>query len=41
VGELIAAGRMTRAGLAVIERAKKDGSWNALDAIDSLVVRTT
>ena len=29
---------MTTAGLAKIEAAKKDGSWNALDAIEELVM---
>lgn len=29
---------MTPAGLAKIETAKKDGSWNRLDAIDQLVM---
>ena len=38
VKTLIAEGLMTSAGLAVIERAKADGSWNALDDIDAMVV---
>ena len=29
---------MTPAGLAVIEAARKDGSWNALEAVDSFLV---
>lgn len=32
----IAAGRMQPVGLAKIEAAKQDGSWNALDAVDAL-----
>jgi uncharacterized protein YdeI (YjbR/CyaY-like superfamily) len=35
---LIAAGRMAPAGLAVIERAKADGSWTVLDAVERLEV---
>lgn len=35
---LIAAGRMAAPGLAKIEAAKADGSWTALDAVESLVV---
>lgn len=38
VAELIRSGRMTEAGLVVIDVAKKDGSWTALEAVDSLVV---
>jgi len=38
VERLIAEGRMTTAGLAVIEAAKADGSWNALDDVESLVI---
>ena len=38
LGKLIEQGRMTPAGLARIEAAKRDGSWNALDALDSLEV---
>jgi uncharacterized protein YdeI (YjbR/CyaY-like superfamily) len=34
----IAAGLMTAAGLAKIEAAKLDGSWNALDAVDALQI---
>jgi len=36
VARLIKQGRMTAAGLARIEAAKRDGSWDALDALDSL-----
>jgi uncharacterized protein YdeI (YjbR/CyaY-like superfamily) len=35
---LIAAGRMTPAGLAAIEIAKANGSWESLDDVDALVV---
>jgi uncharacterized protein YdeI (YjbR/CyaY-like superfamily) len=38
VEALIAAGRMTPAGLAVVEPARTDGSWKALDAVEALVV---
>lgn len=38
VARLIAAGLMHPAGLAKIEAAKQDGSWNALDAAHALVV---
>jgi uncharacterized protein YdeI (YjbR/CyaY-like superfamily) len=38
VARLEAAGLMTPAGLAAIERAKANGSWNALHDIDNLVV---
>ncbi len=38
VAELIRSARMTEAGLAAIEAAERDGSWNALDETDSLVV---
>jgi uncharacterized protein YdeI (YjbR/CyaY-like superfamily) len=31
-------GRMTAAGRAVIERAKADGSWTLLDAVEALIV---
>ncbi|MBN8534506.1 MAG: YdeI/OmpD-associated family protein [Rhizobiales bacterium] len=34
VERLIAAGRMTAKGLAAIEAAKRDGSWDVLDAAD-------
>jgi uncharacterized protein YdeI (YjbR/CyaY-like superfamily) len=37
VGRLMAEGRMTEAGIAKIEDAKRDGSWDALDAISDLV----
>ena len=36
--KMIAAGQMTPAGLAKIEAAKQDGSWNALDAIEELAI---
>lgn len=35
---LLAAGLMTKAGLAPIDAAKADGSWNALDRSDALEV---
>ena len=35
---LISAGLMTPAGLAKIEAAKADGSWNALDAVEALEI---
>jgi len=38
VEELIRTGRMTEAGLAVIEAAKRDGSWDSLEPVDSLAV---
>ncbi len=38
VERLIASGLMTEAGLAKIEAAKKDGSWDALNASDNLEV---
>ncbi len=38
VARLIADGRMTPAGLAVIEVAKADGSWSLLDAVERLEV---
>ena len=38
VAELTDAGLMAPPGLAVIDAAKADGSWNALDASDALVV---
>jgi uncharacterized protein YdeI (YjbR/CyaY-like superfamily) len=37
-GRLIAAGRMAPAGLAAIERAKTNGSWEVLDAVERLEV---
>jgi uncharacterized protein YdeI (YjbR/CyaY-like superfamily) len=36
VERLIAAGLMTPAGMAKVEAAKKDGTWNALDAVEAL-----
>ena len=38
VEKLIAAGLMSAAGLAKIEAAKRDGSWNALDAVEALEI---
>lgn len=38
VARLIADGRMTDAGLAKIEQAKRDGSWSKLDDVDALVI---
>jgi len=38
VDRLVSEGRMTEAGLAVIERARADGSWSLLDAADALEV---
>lgn len=38
VERLIAEGRMAPAGLAAVERAKADGSWTALDAIEQGLV---
>lgn len=38
VEKLIANGSMTESGLAKIEAAKADGSWNALDASDNLEI---
>ena len=38
VEKLIQAGLMTLAGLTKIEAAKKDGSWNALDAVEKLEI---
>ena len=38
VERLIAAGRMVPAGLAAIERAKANGSWETLDAVERLEV---
>jgi uncharacterized protein YdeI (YjbR/CyaY-like superfamily) len=35
---LIKAGLMAPAGLAKVEAAKKDGSWNALDAVEALEI---
>ena len=38
VAELIASRRMTAAGHAVIDRAKKDGSWDVLNDAEELVI---
>ena len=38
VEKLIAAGLMTPAGLAKIDAAKLDGSWNALDSVEALEI---
>jgi uncharacterized protein YdeI (YjbR/CyaY-like superfamily) len=38
VARLEAAGLMTEAGRAAVEIARANGSWNALDAVDGLVV---
>lgn len=38
IRKLVKAGQMTTAGLAKIEAAKKDGSWNKMDEIDRLVI---
>jgi uncharacterized protein YdeI (YjbR/CyaY-like superfamily) len=38
VERLVADGRMTPAGLAAIERAKANGSWTVLDAVERLEV---
>ncbi len=38
IAKLIASGAMTEIGLAKIEAAKKDGSWNTLDASDNLEI---
>ena len=38
VERLIAQGLMTPPGLAKIEAAKQDGSWNALDAVEALEI---
>jgi uncharacterized protein YdeI (YjbR/CyaY-like superfamily) len=40
VERLIAQNRMMPAGLAKVEAAKQDGSWNALDAIEALEIPT-
>ena len=37
VERMLAVGLMTRAGLAVVEAAKADGSWSKLDAVEDLV----
>jgi len=38
IEKLIAQGLMTPAGLVLVEAARKDGSWNTLDAIDEMKV---
>jgi uncharacterized protein YdeI (YjbR/CyaY-like superfamily) len=38
VARLIAGGRMAPAGLAAIERAKANGTWNLLDAVEQGIV---
>lgn len=38
IEELIDRGLMTEAGLAKIEVAKQNGSWNTLDAIEALII---
>lgn len=38
VEQAIASGIMTPLGLAKVEAAKQDGSWNALDAVESLTL---
>ncbi len=38
VERLTAMGRMAPAGLAKVEAAKRDGSWNALDSIEALKI---
>jgi len=38
VEKLIAAGLMTDAGLAAVERAKANGAWTALDAVEALTI---
>lgn len=38
VARLIEQGRMTSAGLAKIEAAKRDGSWDTLDVLDNLEI---
>lgn len=38
IEKLIKSGLMTSAGLAKINAAKKDGTWNALDAIEALEI---
>ena len=40
IEKLIENGSMTEIGLAKIEAAKRDGSWNALDASDNLEIST-
>lgn len=38
VEKLVNEGLMTEAGLAVIEIAKKNGAWNALDAVEEMII---
>jgi uncharacterized protein YdeI (YjbR/CyaY-like superfamily) len=38
IGRLIDEGRMAPAGLAAVERAKKNGSWDVLDSVERLEV---
>jgi uncharacterized protein YdeI (YjbR/CyaY-like superfamily) len=38
VEALIAAKKMAAAGLAVVEAARRDGSWSALDAVEALEI---
>lgn len=38
VAILLAAGRMAPSGLAVIEKAKQDGSWTIYDEVDDLII---
>ncbi len=38
IAELLKQGKMTKFGLAKIERAKLDGSWEALDEIEELIM---
>lgn len=38
VERMIAEGRMQPAGLAKVEAARKDGSWNALDSVEALEI---
>jgi uncharacterized protein YdeI (YjbR/CyaY-like superfamily) len=38
IEKVVAEGRMTQTGLAVIQAAKDDGSWMILDEVDSLAV---
>jgi uncharacterized protein YdeI (YjbR/CyaY-like superfamily) len=40
IERLLAEGRMTKPGLAKIEQAKQDGSWELYDEIDQLVIPT-
>jgi uncharacterized protein YdeI (YjbR/CyaY-like superfamily) len=38
IERLLAEGRMAEPGLALIEEAKRDGSWTLLDAVEDLIV---